>query len=80
MSSTHDLVSVAAAAEELGITPDGVRGAIKRGLITPVRLDGRTNLIPRDQLDRYKAQHQGRRGRPPKTSKQPSTKRAEPKE
>jgi hypothetical protein len=59
-------------------------GQLRPGRITSLEIDrhtdGRTNLIPRDQLDRYKAQHQGRRGRSPKTSKQPSTKRAEPKE
>jgi excisionase family DNA binding protein len=57
---------VAAAAKELGITPDAVRSAILRGRITPVRLDGRTNLIARAQVDKYKAE----RGRPAKTDKQ----------
>jgi excisionase family DNA binding protein len=69
MSSPQELLSVAAAAEELGITPDAIRGAIKRGLIEPVRLDGRTNLIPRAQVDKYRAKHRGRMGRPAKTDK-----------
>ena len=51
MPSAPELLSVAAAAMELGITPDAVRSAIMRGRITPVRLDGRTNLIARAQVD-----------------------------
>jgi excisionase family DNA binding protein len=55
---------------ELGVTPHAVRSAILRGRITPVRLDGRTNLIPRAQVDKYKAERRGRRGQPAKTDKQ----------
>jgi hypothetical protein len=48
-----------------------------RGLIELVRLDGRTNLIPRAQVDKYRAEHRGRMGRPAKTDKQPATEPAE---
>jgi hypothetical protein len=43
-----------------------------RGLIELVRLDGRTNLIPRAQVDKYRAEHRGRMGRPAKSDKQPA--------
>jgi excisionase family DNA binding protein len=72
MSAPQELMSVAQAAKELGLTPGAVRGAINRGLIEPVRLDGRTNLIPRAQVDKYRAAHRGRTGRPAKTDKRPA--------
>jgi excisionase family DNA binding protein len=65
----EDLLSVAEAAQELGLTRPAIRRAIQRGLIEPVRLDGRTNLIPRAQVDKYRAEHRGRMGRPAKTDK-----------
>jgi predicted ArsR family transcriptional regulator len=80
MSTAQELVSVAAAAQELGLTPSAIRHAIKRGLIEPVRLDARTNLIPRAQVDKYRAEHRGRMGRPAKTDKQPATKPAQSQE
>ena len=76
MSPTPDFVSVAKAAEELGITPEAVRGAIMRGLIQPVRLDGRTNLIPRSEIERYRREHRGQWGRG-RRKKQPATAPAE---
>ena len=66
----EDLLSVAEAAQELGLTRPAIRRAIQRGLIEPVRLDGRTNLIPRAQVDKYRAEHRGRMGRPAKTDKE----------
>jgi excisionase family DNA binding protein len=62
MPIREDLLSIAEAAEELGLTRPAIRRAIMRGLIEPVRLDGRTNLIPRSAVDRYKAEHLGNRG------------------
>ena len=77
MPIREDLLSVAEAAQELGLTRPAIRRAIQRGLIAPVRLDGRTNLIPRAQVDKYRAEHRGRMGRPAKSDKQPSAKPAE---
>jgi excisionase family DNA binding protein len=80
MPIREDLLSVAEAAQELGLTRPAIRRAIQRGLIEPVRLDGRTNLIPRTQVDKYRAEHRGRMGRPAKTDKRPTTQPAEDKE
>jgi excisionase family DNA binding protein len=80
MPIKEDLLSVAEAAQELGLTRPAIRRAIMRGLIEPVRLDGRTNLIPRAEVDRYRAEHRGRMGRPAKTDKQPASRPAEDKE
>jgi excisionase family DNA binding protein len=77
MPTREELLSVAEAAQELGLTPPAIRRAIQHGLIDPVRLDGRTNLIPRAQVEKYRAEHRGRLGRPAKTDKRPATKPAE---
>ena len=77
MPIREDLLSVAEAAQELGLTRPAIRRAIQRGLIEPVRLDGRTNLIPRAQVERYRAQHRGRMGRPAKSDKRPVAEPAE---
>jgi Helix-turn-helix domain len=63
MPSAQDLVSVARAAGELGISPAAIRDAIRRGTITPVRVDGRTNMIAREEVERYRREHLGRRGK-----------------
>jgi excisionase family DNA binding protein len=65
MSMTPDLVTVARAAEELGVSPNTVRSAIKRGHITPVQLHKRTNLISRSEIERYRTERLGRRGKRP---------------
>jgi excisionase family DNA binding protein len=72
MPIREELLSVAEAAQELGLTPPAVRRAIMRGLIEPVRLDGRTNVISRAQLEKYRAEHRGRMGRPAKSDKKPA--------
>jgi excisionase family DNA binding protein len=63
MSHAQDLISVARAAEELGLSPVTIRSAIRRGLIARVRLDGRTNLIPRAEIERYRTERLGRPGK-----------------
>jgi hypothetical protein len=65
MSSAEELISLAAAAKELGITPDALRGAIARKVLTPVRVDGRTNMLTRGEVERYKREHLGQRGKRP---------------
>jgi excisionase family DNA binding protein len=63
MSMTPDLVTVARAAEELGVSPHTIRSAIKRGHITPVQLHKRTNLVPRSEIERYRSERLGRPGK-----------------
>jgi excisionase family DNA binding protein len=69
MPVLDDYLTVNEAAEELGLTPAAIRRAIMRGLIEPKRLGKRANLIPRAQVDKYRAEHRGRTGRPAKTDK-----------
>jgi hypothetical protein len=59
-------------ASELGLTPPAIRAAIKRGHITPVPLDGRTNLVSRSEVERYRREHLGQWGRG-KRKKKPAT-------
>jgi excisionase family DNA binding protein len=63
MSSPHDLISVATAAKALGITPDALRGAIKRKVLSPVRVDGRTNMLTREEVEKYRREHLGQQGK-----------------
>jgi hypothetical protein len=63
MSSAQELISLATAAQELGITPDALRGAIARNVLACVRIDGRTNMLTREEVDRYRHEHLGQRGK-----------------
>jgi hypothetical protein len=45
------------------ISPAGIRDAIRRGTITPVRVDGRTNMLTREEVERYRREHRGQRGK-----------------
>jgi hypothetical protein len=56
------------------LTPWGLRTAIQEGRIKPVRLDktSRTNLIPRAEVERYRREHLGRRGKRKKRPTQPA--------
>jgi hypothetical protein len=68
--SLDGLLSVDQAAQELGVTPGSLRSAIVRGAIVPVRLAAyprRAFLVPQE-VERYRAEHLGRRGRRPKTT------------
>jgi hypothetical protein len=58
------LLNVSQAAQELGITPAALRGAIRRQVITPLRVLQR-NYLTRAELERYRTEHLGRRGRHP---------------
>jgi excisionase family DNA binding protein len=73
MTGLQDYLTVAQAARELGLTPQGVRKAVAVGTLQVVRLDGRTNLVPRSEIERYRREHQTGRGRPPKSRTQPAT-------
>jgi excisionase family DNA binding protein len=77
MPTARDLLSVAQAAQELGLAPVSIRHAIMRGTLGVVRLDGRTNLVPRSELERYRHEHLRKRGPAAKTTDQPTTQSAE---
>jgi excisionase family DNA binding protein len=70
----QDFLTVAQAAEELGIGPSGVRMAITYGTLRPIRFDHRTNMIPRSEVERYRREHLGQRG---KRKKKPAAEPAE---
>jgi hypothetical protein len=72
MSSVQELISLATAAHELGITPAALRGAIARKVLTPVRVDGRTNMLTRSEVERYRRDHLGQRGKRKKKLVQPA--------
>ena len=59
----HDLFTTTEAAAELGLSPPSVRYAIMRGILQPMRLGARTVLITRDEIERYRREHLGRRGK-----------------
>ena len=67
MPALENYLTITEAAQELGITPDALRGAIKRGTLAAVHLDktSRTNLITRAELERYRREHLGQRGKRP---------------
>jgi hypothetical protein len=52
--------------------PAPLRGAIKRGTLAAVRVDGRTNMIPHAEVERYRAEHLGQRGIRKKKPAQPA--------
>ena len=64
MAALENHVTVAEAAQELGIRPSGVRMAITYGTLRPVRIDRRTIMIERAEVERYRREHLGKRGRP----------------
>jgi capsular exopolysaccharide synthesis family protein len=62
----QELLGVSRAAEELGLAPVSVRNAITRGTLGAVHMDGRSNLVPRSELERYRQEHLRKRGQPVK--------------
>jgi excisionase family DNA binding protein len=66
MAALDNYLTVAEAAQELGIRPSGVHMAITYGTLRPVRIDRRTIMIERAEVERYKREHLGKRGRPKK--------------
>jgi excisionase family DNA binding protein len=66
-----DHVTVAQAAEELGLTPDGVRDRIQRGLMHAVRVNPRLLMIPREEVERWKGKGKLKTG--PKPKREPSS-------
>jgi hypothetical protein len=76
MPTAQDLLSVAQAAEELSLAPVSIRHVIMRSTLGVVRLDGRTNLVPRRELERYRQKPLRKRGPAVKTTAQPATQSA----
>ena len=67
-----DLVTTAEAAEMLGLSRSSVKYAIARGVLKAVTVHNRFNLVHRDEVERYRREHLGRRGRRKKTPEQPA--------
>ena len=65
MAELEDFMTVAQAAKELGLTPTGLRTAIGEGRIKRTLLHARTSLIAREEVERYRREHLGRRGKRP---------------
>jgi excisionase family DNA binding protein len=63
MPVPSDMLTVAEAAKELGISTTTIHRAVGNGTITPQRLNGRTYLIPRSEVERYRREHLGQRGK-----------------
>jgi capsular exopolysaccharide synthesis family protein len=67
----QELLGVSEAAQELGLAPVSIRNAITRGTLGVVRVDGRTTLVPRSELERYRQEHLRKRGQSAKTTAPP---------
>jgi excisionase family DNA binding protein len=65
MAPFENYLTVKEAAAELGLSASALRSAINYGSLRPVRLDktSRTNLIAREEVERYRREHKGRRGK-----------------
>jgi hypothetical protein len=56
-----DILTLAEAAEELGLAPVTLRAQAARGVLR-TRLIGKTYITTRDELERYRREHLGQRG------------------
>jgi excisionase family DNA binding protein len=65
MPPFENYLTVPQAAADLGLSASALRSAINYGSLRAVRLDGRTNLIHRDEVERYRREHLGQRGKRP---------------
>jgi excisionase family DNA binding protein len=65
MPALENYLTVTEAAAELGLSASALRSAINYGSLRPVRLDktSRINLISREEVERYRREHLGRRGK-----------------
>jgi len=64
MASIEDILTLAEAAELLGLSPDTLRNQMKRGRLAG-RLIGKTYVTTRDEVERYRLESLGQVGRPP---------------
>jgi excisionase family DNA binding protein len=62
-----EFMTTAEAAETLGLTLGGLHRAIADGRLKVIPLDARTNVVERSEVERYRREHLGRRGRPRKS-------------
>jgi excisionase family DNA binding protein len=62
MSTTPEMLTVAQAAKELGLSPVSIRRAVMRGALEVKRLDGRTYLVSREEVERYRRERLGNPG------------------
>lgn len=69
MLDDRNWLTVNEAAETLGLTPSGIRHAIKRGSLKVERVGGKMNIVPLVEIERYRTEHLGKhRGRPRKST------------
>ncbi len=57
-----DLLTTKEAADELGLSPSGLRAAIFRGVLSVVPIDARTHGVLRSEIERYRRENLGQRG------------------
>jgi hypothetical protein len=62
----EDLYMPGEAAELLGLTIKGLQSALHNGTLQAVRLDKRTIAIRQSEIERYRRENLGKRGRPRK--------------
>jgi len=75
---TH--LTIAETARELGLTPDGVHSAIRRGQLDTELVNPRLRLVPRQAIDTYKQEHLGHVGRPRRKKRRKRAAPASPQE
>ena len=66
MDEELDMVTVAEAAAELGISPRAVLHRIEQGEIKARKITPRMYLVPRQEVERWKPIGKRKGGRPPK--------------
>jgi excisionase family DNA binding protein len=62
MSEVPEMLTVAQAAHELGLSPVSIRRAVMRKALKVMRLDGRTYLVSREEVERYRRERLGNPG------------------
>lgn len=63
MEQLNDILTLAEAADELGLAQVSLRAAVSRGTLR-ARLIGKTYVTTRDEVVRYRREHLGQVGRP----------------
>ena len=63
MPTTPEMLTVKRAAEDVGLSPVSIRRAVMRGALEVMPLDGRTYLVSREEVERYRREHLRRRGK-----------------